>query len=153
MASYTTSLPLFIEVGVRGRKKIWMNLNKVFGMHHQQRNQVKKRYDMECRKALQECPLFKKCRITYTVFKPTKRRYDVMNVVAVVDKFLQDTLVGMGRLPDDNYDIVPEVVGKHGGIDKQNPRVEVTIEELECSHIIDSVAGVETCIRCGEIWT
>lgn len=131
MASFTTSLPLSVRVGVRKKKDIYLNINRIFNIHYQQRNQVKKLFTQLTIQKLWDCPNFENpVKITYTVYKPTTRRYDVMNVVAVVDKFFQDALVEANKLVDDNYTVVPIVVGVHGGIEKDNPRVDVTIEEL-----------------------
>lgn len=132
MASFTTSLPLYITVGVRKRKDIYLNYNRVNNLHYQQRNQVKKLFTVKAVQELWNCPKFtKQIKITYTVYKPTRRRYDVMNVVAVVDKFFQDALVTAKKIDDDNYTVVPYVIGKHGGVSKDNPRVVIEIEEIE----------------------
>jgi len=128
---FELTLPLYITTGKLKKQTHWLNMNKVFNMHHQVRNQVKKIFTEACLLMLLGKPKMKRCRITYTIYKPTRRRYDVMNVASVVDKFFQDALVESGVLEDDNYVIVPEVVGRHGGIDKNNPRVEVLVEELK----------------------
>lgn len=69
-------------------------------------------------------------RCSYTVFKRDKRDFDVNNVCSIADKFFMDALVEYGKLPDDNYNYYFGF-GKtgYGGIDKLNPRVEVTIHE------------------------
>lgn len=101
-------------------------------MFHHTRNTVKKLFTEIVGALIISCPLFHKpIQITYTIYKPTKRRYDVMNVVAIIDKFFQDTLVEHGKIPDDSYLFVPRVVGVHGGIDKENPRVDVVIEYIK----------------------
>lgn len=131
MASFTTSLPLYLTIGVRKKENIYFNLNRVNNLHYQKRNQVKKLFTVKAIQQLWDCPKFiNQIKITYTVYKPTRRNYDVMNVVAVVDKFFQDSLVTAERIEDDNYKIVPHVVGIHGGIEKDNPRVDVLIEEI-----------------------
>ena len=68
---------------------------------------------------------------TYYIYYPNKRKFDLDNVGSVTAKFFQDALVEFDKLPDDNYDYVKEVMFKFGGIDKDNPRVEVEIEEVE----------------------
>ena len=73
-------------------------------------------------------PKFKNCRITYTVFKGDRRRFDIANVCSVVDKFFCDAMVEAGKLPDDNAKVIDQVVYKYGGIDKGNPRVEIQVE-------------------------
>ena len=72
----------------------------------------------------------------YTITSPihitigSNHKTDVMNWVSVVDKFFQDVLVKANKLPDDNYKYVPEIISKFGGIDKQNPRMEIVIEPI-----------------------
>lgn len=69
--------------------------------------------------------------IYYKVFTGSAVKSDVMNWVAVIDKFFQDVLVREGKLIDDNYVYVPEINCKFGEVDKHNPRMEITIIEQE----------------------
>lgn len=69
-------------------------------------------------------------RITYTVFKGDKRDCDIGNICSVHEKFFEDALVELGKLPDDNHNMVKEVNYRWGGIDRLNPMVEVLVEEI-----------------------
>lgn len=69
-------------------------------------------------------------RFTYTLFQESKRKTDVANVCCVVDKFCCDSLVSLGVLPDDNHNIIKEVVYRYGGVDKDKPRVELQVEAI-----------------------
>lgn len=69
-------------------------------------------------------------RFTYTLFQESKRKTDVANVCCVVDKFCCDSLVSLGVISDDNHTVVKEVVYRYGGVDKDNPRVELTVEAI-----------------------
>jgi hypothetical protein len=42
-----------------------------------------------------------------------------------------DLLVDAGIIDDDNWYVVPEVRFKFGGVDRLNPRAEITIELYE----------------------
>lgn len=65
-----------------------------------------------------------KCiKVSLTFFSPDKRKYDLSNKTESV----MDTLVDAGILEDDNYNVVPELILKHGGLDKENPRCEIEI--------------------------
>lgn len=75
-------------------------------------------------------PLADKIKITYRLFPKTKRLVDVSNVCSVVDKFFCDALVQSGCIPDDNYKYLPKVEYEFGEVDKNNPRVEIEIQEL-----------------------
>lgn len=66
--------------------------------------------------------------VTYTVFAGSNRLFDVSNICCIVDKYFMDALVEEGKIPDDNYKIVPKVIYSFGAIDKDNPRVEIEID-------------------------
>ena len=59
------------------------------------------------------------------MFYATKRRKDLDNALASV----QDLLVDAGILPDDDFKHVARVSAEFGGIDRENPRVEVELRE------------------------
>mgnify|MGYP004881571867 FL=1 len=52
-----------------------------------------------------------------------KRKFDLSNKA----ESIMDLLVDAGILLDDNYEVVPELCLTYGGIDKDNPRCDVTI--------------------------
>ncbi len=64
-------------------------------------------------------------RIELIFYPSTKRKADATNKAESV----MDLLVDAGIIEDDNWFVVPEVRPKLGGIDKDNPRVEITIYE------------------------
>lgn len=66
---------------------------------------------------------------TYTLYPESNRRMDVANVCSVVDKFTCDTLVELDIIPDDNHKIIPAINYRFGKVDRENPRVELCIEE------------------------
>jgi hypothetical protein len=53
---------------------------------------------------------------------------DLGNVLSVVQKFTEDALVELGLLTDDSYDIISKVEYGFGRVDRENPRVELTID-------------------------
>lgn len=62
-----------------------------------------------------------------TVFYlPTKRLTDLSNLISAA----HDCLVAAGTLVDDNYKIIHSVDGSRVYYDKENPRTEITIEEI-----------------------
>lgn len=56
-----------------------------------------------------------------------KRKSDVGNFHAVVEKFFLDALVEMGLLPEDNCEVVTGGEYEFAGYDKTNPRVEIEV--------------------------
>lgn len=69
--------------------------------------------------------------ITYTVFKGDKRNCDIGNICSVHQKFFEDALVELGKLPDDNHNMIKRSIFEWGGIDKLNPGVMIMIEEVK----------------------
>lgn len=61
-----------------------------------------------------------------TYYMPTHRRVDMTNLMAAT----HDILTTYHILADDNRDVVASVDGSRVLYDKQNPRVEITIEPL-----------------------
>lgn len=61
--------------------------------------------------------------ITLTFYPQSKRKSDLTNKAESV----MDLLVDCGVLTDDNWFVVPSLTLKFGGADKENPRVEITI--------------------------
>ena len=76
-------------------------------------------------------PKFNKVACIYTVYPKDKRSFDLGNVCCVHEKFFEDALVELGKLPDDNRNHRPFVVYRYGGIDANNPRVEIEVIDLE----------------------
>ena len=78
-----------------------------------------------------QLPTFQKVRITYVFYPGTRHLSDVGNACSIVDKFFADALVELGKLPDYNYLYAPELAFRVGSIDREKPRVEIFIEEID----------------------
>lgn len=52
---------------------------------------------------------------------------DTRNITNLIDKFFCDSLVHYGIIKDDNHNIIISTKDTWGGVDKNNPRVEITI--------------------------
>ena len=61
---------------------------------------------------------FKDCklRFIYTISSANKRKFDISNVLSIVDKFACDSLVKEGFLPDDNWEHLVSVTYKFAGV-------------------------------------
>lgn len=86
-----------------------------------------KQYEADC------APFLKAMHIDYPVnvkalyYMPTRRRVDLCNL----HESLCDVLVKYGVVTDDNCNIIQSMDGSRVLYDKQNPRTEVYIEEVE----------------------
>jgi len=120
----TVVLPIWILVG---KNRYSLNLNQYNGWYYLLRNKVKKQFKEQVKDSL-GFSFFGEVEIYYRYYAPDKRIRDLMNVIAVADKFFQDTLTEYNCIEDDNTKIVKKVTSKYMGIDKQNPRIEATIK-------------------------
>lgn len=67
--------------------------------------------------------------IKYSFFEPNRKR-DLDNISAFAHKVIQDALVKGGIIDNDGW---KQIVGfeDHFDVDKENPRIEVTLTEVE----------------------
>ena len=104
------------------------NYNK---WHYQTKSKIKKLFTELAVEKLQNIPKSVNIiELTYTVYRGDAHSYDLMNVVSVFDKFFEDSLTAAKVISDDNYKVVRKITAIPGGIDKENPRVEVRIREI-----------------------
>lgn len=126
---YRFSSPLQIFVG---KRKFILNLNNYRNTHYRVLNNAKVTYKMLMKKQIEKLPrLQPPIQITYTVFKGDKRNCDIGNICSVHQKFFEDALVELGKLPDDNHNMIKRSIFEWGGIDRLNPCVQVMIEEVK----------------------
>jgi len=132
MSVQELSVPIRLEVGVNKKKTYYLNLNGYRNWQFQVNNQLKKLFKITVAEDVRNLePVGGPVRITYSIFYPTKRVFDVDNIGTVISKFTMDSLVEFGILVDDNYNHVPEIVFEFGGVDKVNPRCDVKIEVIK----------------------
>lgn len=111
-------------------KDFLLNLNAYRNAHHMVLNKTKVEFKDVMREQIEKLPVMNKVRLTYVLFVGSNRRCDLTNMISVIDKYFEDALVELGKLPDDNFNYVPELVFRFGNVDPSNPRVEIYIEEL-----------------------
>lgn len=128
---YVVSVPYWVVLGKKKPKKFYLNLNVYRNAHFHQLNNAKEAFHDLCKDRLQELPVYLSVALTYKLYPQSLQLCDVPNICCIVDKFFSDTLVQLGKIPDDNYRIVKRVAFEFGEVDKSNPRVEVTIEPME----------------------
>ena len=131
----TIKLPLevFIPRKTREDKKIIMNLNIYRNTHYMTLNAAKVEMKEHVRLAIGnagDADISPPYLFTYTVFPATGRKFDLGNVCSIIQKFTDDALIDIGVIKDDNYKVVNEVRYRFGGIDKTDPRAELTIEPM-----------------------
>jgi len=124
------SVPLYLTRGKRKPKNFWLNMNNYRNWQSHLSNDLKIQFKEEINIPELDTPLVA-CKITFVFYYPSAARRDLDNTTAVTAKFTQDALVEAGVIKDDDYTIVRSITGKYGGMDKQNPRCEVIVEEIK----------------------
>ncbi len=128
------SLPLHVVLPrKKGDRKWILNLNTYRNTHYHVLNQVKILYFQVVGRCLYEDesegrgnPPFI---LTYTVYPANNRKFDLANVLPIIQKFTDDALIELGIISDDNHKIIPAINYRFGKVDKENPRVELEISE------------------------
>lgn len=124
-------LPLRVKVSKN--KYFILNLNNYRNAHHRILSASKRNYGDIVYKLLHELGYskerFRRIKVWYRVYPPSKRLYDGNNPVSIIDKYLMDAIVNMGIIPDDNVKHVECYDWRAMSPDKTNPRVEVYIED------------------------
>ena len=114
----------------RGKGKFILNLNQYRNAHFRKTNTAKHRYKEFMREQITKLKgKVDKALFIYTVYKGDKRSFDIGNIVSIHQKFFEDAMVELGRLSEDKYSVIPMFIGCFGGIDKDNPRVEIEVVE------------------------
>ena len=123
------SLP--IKVKKSKAKWFYLNLNGYRNAHYQVLNVSKKNFKNEVEKEIVKLPKLNKVILRYFLYPGTAHLCDVANICSIVDKYFCDALVELGIIPDDNYTYLKGVSYEFGELDRNNPRVDVYIYELE----------------------
>ena len=129
----TINMPLYFELGVRKIKRHHINLNNYRNWHHQVSNNIKDNYsDLASAKLrLHKNKQYKKIKLEFTYYKPTKAKRDRANILSTHEKFFCDAMTKIGMIPDDNDDYIKSSFYQSGGLDRVNPRVEIKITILQ----------------------
>ena len=111
--------------------KTWiLNLNQYRNTYFRTLNTVKINYKKEMLSQITAGPSYNRIACIYTVYPANKRSFDLGNVCCIHQKFFEDALVELGKLPDDNYNNIPLIVYQFGKVDPENPRVEIEVMEI-----------------------
>lgn len=122
---WTIQLPLRVPVS---KKKFFpLNLNQYRNAHFQVLDKAKKAFAKEIEPKLVGIPKLKKLALEYVLYPGTSQLCDTNNILSIADKFFSDSLVAQKVIDDDNYTFIADSRFLFGHIDRENPRIEVTI--------------------------
>lgn len=111
--------------------KFILNLNNYRNAHHRTLAPAKTAYKDLIWNNIPDVVMLRPVEVIYTLYAKTRRRTDISNPCSIIDKFVCDALVEKGVIPDDDYNVVKKVTYLWGGVDKDNPRCEIELKEIE----------------------
>ncbi|MFA6897200.1 MAG: hypothetical protein WCQ96_02865 [Patescibacteria group bacterium] len=123
--------PLYVDLPRKTKKdkRVMLNLNTYRNLHFIINNQAKVSYKEVMKDQLEGLKLKTPIKLKFTLWRKDKRVGDRANVLSVIEKFFCDALVEYGCLADDNDEFISGQVYETGGIDRDNPHVEIEIIE------------------------
>ena len=125
-------LPIYYAFERKTKKdnKILVGMNWYRNTHFRNSNQVKKYYHQLIQsKVKQSQKINGKYMVDYDLYA-SNSTCDLMNVVSVIDKFLNDALQEFGITTNDNIKFYKHMTATVKDIDKLNPRIEIMIKEI-----------------------
>ncbi|MCZ6898064.1 MAG: hypothetical protein O7D95_05075 [Betaproteobacteria bacterium] len=125
------SVPL--RVAVSKKKDFILNINHYRNAHHQVLAKAKGKFERIIKNMNINIEISDPIRVHYKYYPASKRKYDSMNIISIVDKFLMDSLIKCGLIKDDNYEHVLWPTFTPMPPDKDNPRMCVSIEVVPVS--------------------
>lgn len=125
------TLPIHYEQKFKTKKskKFLVGLNWYRNAHHRVSNTVKHYYHELVTEAIGN-KKFKKIRLEYDVYV-ARNGTDGHNIRSVIEKFFLDGLVESGAIEDDNTQEYVMRDSTRYYVDKENPRIEINIIEME----------------------
>lgn len=121
-----------LSVWINKKKQFILNLNNYRNLYFRSLNTSKINYKQCIKDQIEkECyyPL-ERIGIIYTVHKGDARNFDIGNVCSIHQKYLEDALVELGKLPDDKATNIPITIFLAGNISRDRPRVDIRIYDL-----------------------
>lgn len=104
-----------------------INLNSYRNWHYIVSNQIKREYKNQVASQLDGLLFDKPIKLHFVLYKSSNRKIDRANMLSVHEKFFCDALTECGCIVDDNDEYILETKYTTGGVDKDNPRVEILI--------------------------
>ena len=127
------SVPLFVVLPRKTMqdKKVIINLNNYRNWNFIVNNIIKKKYKEQLENVLAPLKLKTPIKLTFKLYRASNRITDRANVLSIHEKFFCDALTEWNCIEDDSDEYIQETKYITGGLDKENPRVEIIIEETK----------------------
>ena len=140
---YKATFPL----GIRTPKGKWLPYSGSWyrNAHFFESNKLKKHYTetLAAPQLTNHSPMSGVVYSLFVLYKANRRRLDLDNYTSVHKKFFNDALTTYGIIEDDDTNHVSLQINVYGGIDKDNPRVDIYV-----SQDLDKIIGLTRKLLC-----
>lgn len=126
-----------LRVFMTKAKNFILNMNQYRNTHFRLLNHTKINYKKYMERQIIKSDTFGRVVCIYTAYPKTNRKQDLGNVCSIHEKYFEDAMVEFGKLGDDNMKNIPLVIYRYGGVDPENPRVDIEVISIDNS--IDNV--------------
>ena len=136
-------------LGLRKPKGKWIPFSGSWyrNAHHHESNKMKIHYTELAAKQFENVsPINDAVYSLFVLYKPNARRLDLDNYTTVHKKFFHDALVVHKLIKDDDAYSIPLQVSVYGGIDKENPRVDIYLS-ADINNLINIIEKC-LCLKC-----
>ena len=119
-------------LGIRKNSGKWLPYsdNWYRRAHFQESNKQKIHYtELAAPQLVNHSPMVGVVYSLFVYYKPTKARSDLDNYTSVHKKFFNDALTKCNIIKDDDATHSPYQLSLYGGIDKENPRVDIYVSQ------------------------
>ena len=134
---FLVKIPVYIEVGIKNPKTIFLSMNWYRNAHHHTSNKVKQLVEEQL---IAQFPKdhhkMDKYGVSYAYFYKSKVS-DLPNVGALASKFLNDALKSAGLITDDNVQHLISENYNIGAQSKEDPHILAFISEIHDTNHID----------------
>lgn len=129
MADHKFILPCYIK---SGKKNIPISLSWYRNAHYRQSNDIKRKFKESIKGQIESLdPIIGPISIKFIYYAARNNSPDLDNFTSVSKKFFQDAIVELGLIVDDNVNCITSTSECYGGLDRDKPRVEAYIKELD----------------------
>ena len=132
MKKTTISVPIYLVQPRKTKKdkKYSLSMNAYRNWQFHLSNVLKRQFKDIVRPQL-EGKTFNNPSIEYFLYFPDKRRRDKFNFASIVAKFFLDAMVECNCIEDDNDSFIGRESVEFIGVDKESPRCEVVLTEID----------------------
>lgn len=134
---FLVKIPVYIEVGIKKPKTIFLSMNAYRNWHYHTSNKIKQLVEEQITAQFpKDYPKLNKYAVSYLYYYKSKVS-DLPNVCALASKYLNDAMKSAGLITDDNVQYLVAENYSVGGQSKEDPHILAFISEIHDTNNID----------------